>query len=110
MVATCSVDTRSPAMFRRWTSTLILFLLLLGALPVHAQSLLERLEKRLEDVIPKDGEAKAPKPAVEPGYLGIVGDNLEGTAGVLVVDVKAGTPAADGGLKVGDVITAVDGR
>ena len=37
------------------------------------------------------------------GYFGVKG-------GALVASVGANTPAADAGLKAGDVITAIDGR
>jgi S1-C subfamily serine protease len=57
---------------------------------------------------------------VKRGYLGIaaqparVSDKQKGTAGVdrglLVVDVKAGTPADEAGLFVGDLLLSVDGQ
>lgn len=53
------------------------------------------------------------------GWLGVMIQNVDealaeafdtkGTDGVLVSDVVAGGPAADAGLEVGDIITAVDG-
>ncbi len=46
---------------------------------------------------------------VQHAYLGVaIGDSQSG-AGAIVGTVRAGSPAATAGLKVGDVITAVDG-
>jgi serine protease Do len=60
------------------------------------------------------------KGKVSRGYLGINIQNLDwphaqafgltSTDGALVGEVVAGTPAADGGVQHGDIITAVDGR
>ena len=44
------------------------------------------------------------------GYLGFVPDERYTGRGVRIESVKAGAPAAQGGLKDGDLITAVDGR
>ena len=47
----------------------------------------------------------------EPGYLGIVGDDRqENGAGIRVIEIEAGGPAAAGGLKEDDLITAVGGK
>jgi putative serine protease PepD len=44
------------------------------------------------------------------GYLGIgVADRHDGGRGAIVSDVQAGSPAADLGLQVGDVVTHVNG-
>jgi len=101
-----------------------------------AQPALERVEKQLrkqttvrtaaaEDAA-ADDETAAPdqtipadnaEPAADtdptdkspPGYLGILGDDRrENGKGVRVTRTDAGGPAAKGGLKVGDLITAVD--
>jgi len=45
----------------------------------------------------------------EPGFLGVYGVEADDRAGVAVSEVYAGGPAAAAGLRVGDVITAVDG-
>jgi putative serine protease PepD len=46
---------------------------------------------------------------VQHAYLGITISTPTSGAGAQVSSVKAGTPAANAGLKAGDVITAVDG-
>jgi putative serine protease PepD len=48
--------------------------------------------------------------SVEHAYLGVaVTASTGGAAGAQLAEVRSGTPAADAGLQVGDVITAVDG-
>ncbi len=48
--------------------------------------------------------------SVQHAYLGVaVTASTGGTAGAELAEVRSGTPAADAGLQVGDVITAVDG-
>ena len=53
----------------------------------------------------------APPPAdeipAEPGFLGVAVE--QGPDGVVVAEVFAGSPAASGGIEVGDVIVAADG-
>ena len=45
----------------------------------------------------------------EPGFLGVsLGDRTDGGSGALVAEVSPGSPAADAGLKVGDVVVAID--
>jgi putative serine protease PepD len=47
---------------------------------------------------------------VQHAYLGVqIGDNTSGT-GAIVGEVKSGSPADSAGLKVGDVITALNGK
>lgn len=47
----------------------------------------------------------------EPGYLGVVADDRgENGAGVRVLEVTPDGPAAQAGVRVNDLITAVDGR
>jgi putative serine protease PepD len=49
--------------------------------------------------------------SVEHAYLGVaVTATSDGSAGAQLAEVRSGTPAADAGLQVGDVITAVDGH
>ena len=48
---------------------------------------------------------------VQHPYLGVAtGDSLSGTAGATVSHVTGGGPAASGGLRAGDLITAFDGK
>ena len=47
---------------------------------------------------------------VKRGRLGIVMEDVPGSAGARVAEVVAGSPGAQAGLRVGDVITALNGR
>jgi putative serine protease PepD len=48
--------------------------------------------------------------SVEHAFLGVsTGNSQSGTPGALVGSVASGSPAADAGLRTGDVVTAVDG-
>jgi len=45
----------------------------------------------------------------EPGFLGVsLGDRTDGGSGALVAQVNPGSPAADAGLEVGDVVVRID--
>jgi len=56
------------------------------------------------------GQAEGGRTAQAPGvYIGIVGENAE-DAGARVKEVLKGSPAEKAGIKVGDVITGIDGR
>jgi putative serine protease PepD len=46
---------------------------------------------------------------VEHAYLGVSLTETDDASGVRVSEVRAGSPAAEAGLEVGDVVTAVDG-
>jgi membrane-associated protease RseP (regulator of RpoE activity) len=61
---------------------------------------------------PDDGVRPAPQAEVrEPGYLGLIADDRrEQGAGVRVVKVVEGSPAASAGIQVNDLITAIDGQ
>lgn len=86
---------------------------------VFGQSVLQRLEQRLTQQpaqAPPLAQPEPPKiselPSVEaePGYLGVIADDQSSQGrGVTLVDVLAGGPAALGGLKIGDLITSIDG-
>ena len=43
-------------------------------------------------------------------YLGVQVGDLQGAAGVVVLAVASGGPAQTGGVQVGDIITAIDGK
>lgn len=46
---------------------------------------------------------------IEAAYLGVTGDNATGSqSGALIAEVTQGSAAAQGGLEVGDIVTAVD--
>jgi S1-C subfamily serine protease len=67
------------------------------AIPVdRARPVIERLRSGAE--------------ATVPGYLGIlIEDPADGSRGAVLASVAAGSPAADSGLRPGDLVTAVDG-
>ena len=62
--------------------------------------------------VPDDGVQPIPQPEQrEPGYLGLIADDRrEQGAGVRVVRVVEGSPAAVAGIEVNDLITAIDGQ
>ncbi len=48
--------------------------------------------------------------AREEGYLGVgLDDRADGGQGAFITEVQPRTPAADGGMKVGDIVIAIDG-
>ncbi len=54
------------------------------------------------------GESGAP---IAAGYLGVaLGDRRDGGTGAVITDVGPGTPAESAGLRVDDLVVAVDGR
>jgi photosystem II stability/assembly factor-like uncharacterized protein len=55
----------------------------------------------------KAGAGNPPPPAAESGYLGVVGE--DDPKGAKLVAVTEGSPAEKAGLKVGDVVTRLDG-
>jgi putative serine protease PepD len=60
----------------------------------------------IRDVMPKllkDGH-------IDRAYLGLASGERPATPGALVGTVNPGTPAADAGIKTGDLITAFDGK
>jgi len=49
-------------------------------------------------------------PAREEGYLGVsLAPRTDGGRGAIITEVQAGTPAARAGVRVGDVVVAIDG-
>jgi putative serine protease PepD len=48
--------------------------------------------------------------SVAHAYLGVATEDASGSAGARIAEVRAGTPADDGGLQAGDVVTAVNGE
>ena len=104
-----------------------------GAGEAFGQSALQQLEKRLgqqptmvparqqpafqqPEAQPSLTQPEPPKiselPSIEaePGYLGVIADDQTSQGrGVTLIDVLAGGPAALGGLKIGDLITSIDG-
>ncbi|HEX4145972.1 MAG TPA: PDZ domain-containing protein [Pirellulales bacterium] len=77
-----------------------------------AQPALDRVEQQLRGQVPTrtaaadDNDADKNKNA---GYLGILGDDRqENGKGVRITRTDAGGPAAKGGLKTSDLITAID--
>ena len=87
--------------------------MLCGTSAVQGQTLLERLESRLNRVRTPGGEptpAELPAPAPgRPGYLGLIADDMP-DGGVRIESIREGSPAAAAGLQTGDLITAVDGK
>jgi|GEM_PF-2071826 len=91
---------------------LALGLLWAGSSRGLAQQALEDLEKQLP--IPTAGsQVGAPKGAdpagEEPGYLGIYANESGDGRGVRLTDVMPGGPADTAGMRVGDVLTSIDG-
>ena len=57
--------------------------------------------KRIADGLIADG-------SVEHAYLGVATEDVAGSTGAGIADVRAGTPAASAGLESGDIVTKVD--
>ena len=51
-----------------------------------------------------DGEPR------QEGFLGVgLDDRIDGGQGAIVAEVESGTPAAEAGVRVGDLVVAIDG-
>ncbi len=59
------------------------------------------------DEVPPDARPPADEAPAEPGFLGVA--VAQGVDGVVVDGLFPGSPAADAGIEVGDVITSADG-
>jgi PDZ domain len=60
---------------------------------------------------PREDRASRPATEREPGYLGLITDDRsEQGRGVRVVKVVEGSPAAEAGFQVGDLIVAIEGQ
>ena len=68
-----------------------------------AQDSLDKLEKRIEEL------PEPPKRPLEPGFLGLVADNLRVGEGVRINAIHVGGPAASAGLQPGDIIASIAG-
>jgi S1-C subfamily serine protease len=85
-----------------------------GGQELFAQPILNRVEQLLRDQVDAArgaGASQQPPAGAQRGYLGLVGDDRdEAGRGVRVLEVVADGPAAKGGVRVGDRITAVDAQ
>ncbi len=77
--------------------------------PAFGQPALGQLEQRLQGLVNPAPPADAGS-ANANGFLGAKLDEGEQGRGVRVESVQAGAPAEKGGLKAGDLITAIDGK
>jgi putative serine protease PepD len=59
--------------------------------------------ERIADALIADG-------TIEHAYLGVATEDVEGSTGAHIAEVRAGTPAAEAGLQNGDLVTAIDGE
>jgi putative serine protease PepD len=63
------------------------------------------------DVAARSAKAIVEGKPVQAGFLGVSsGDPTSGRGGALIQDVTPGTPAADAGLQVGDLVIELDGQ
>lgn len=97
----------------KWQTWMIASLVAFWAQPAAAQTLLERLERRLNEATaspatPNEGTTARPAPASAPsGYLGLVADATENA--VIVHMAHTGGPADLAGLRRGDRLISAGG-
>ncbi len=74
------------------------------------KALLPRLDRQSADALLKSTPSDAAA-ASRNGYLGAILDDSDGQdRGVRIMSIKPGTPAEKSGLKIGDLITGIDGQ
>lgn len=96
-----------PNVSRPLAKLTLLILPLLAVRAVYGQGALEELEQKLGR--PSRAAGKAVVDA-EPGYLGLVADELGDGRDIVVLSVREESPAAAAGLRTGDRITEINGR
>jgi putative serine protease PepD len=62
------------------------------------------------NTVEKIADALISTGSVEHAYLGVATEDVQGSTGAALAQVRAGTPAADAGLRNGDVVTEIDGE
>ncbi|MEX2174674.1 MAG: PDZ domain-containing protein [Pirellulaceae bacterium] len=84
----------------------------LTAVPASGQTLLNKLQNKLPGVGGAPAAAADASATPAPGYLGLGGaDNAPASQqGVVLSGVKQGAPSDLGGLKDGDIVTAINGK
>jgi len=88
-------------------SLMSVLILAVGTPQAGGQAILNRVEQFVRDQV---GAVAGAIPS-EPGYLGLIGDDTKDPGqGVRVLDVVAGGPAAQGDIRVGDLITRINGQ
>lgn len=94
-----------------WNGLTSASLLCLGTTMVEAQTPLEKLEQTVQTQLPVAAPTLAPAAKNEPGYLGILANDVtDPIRGVQLTEVFPGGPAQTAGLQPGDYITSIDGR
>lgn len=67
--------------------------------------------QRVVNILRGDSKGSTPNQSRTQGYLGIgLGDRRDGGSGAVITEVQADSPADKAGLKVNDVVVAINGR
>lgn len=67
--------------------------------------------QRVVNILRGDSNGSTPNQSRTQGYLGIgLGDRRDGGSGAVITEVQADSPADKAGLKVNDVVVAINGR